>query len=409
MKKSIYYLVTVSLIFFFAHGCKEEGRLDHIDYSAPAPGQVSDVSIRNIPGGATISYNLPDDENLLYVKAEYEIRTGVFRECKASYYADSLTLDGFGDTKSYDVKVYSVGKNEKKSEPLIVQVNPLTAPVKESSKELKSAFGGVSVSFENTHATELAIVLMTDTTGSGYWTTLQTFYTSATKGTFSYRGLDSIPARFATYLRDRWNNLSDTLEATLKPMYEEFIPKNTYKEVHLPTDTYDPIEGRAEYMLNRAFDGVINQANTMFATKTDAPMPQWATIDLGTTIIMSRLKVFHRAGSASPWTGANVKKFELYGSMNPNPNGSWDSSWIPLGKFEAFPPSGGTGSSITQADRDYANLEGIDFDLEVNDFAPDPFVPIRYIRFKTTETCNGPSLSGSVWVNELSFWGQIQE
>jgi hypothetical protein len=408
MKKIVCYIVTLSLILILGHSCEEEGRLDHIDYSAPAPGQVRDVSVRSIPGGVTIKYHLPEDDNLLYVKAEYEIRPGVIRECKASFYADSLVLDGFGDTRIYDVKIYSVGKNEKASEPLIVQVNPLTAPVIVASKVLKSTFGGVSVSFENQYETNLAIVLMTDTTGLGYWTTLQTFYTSAAKGTFSYRGLDDIPARFATYLRDRWNNLSDTIEATLIPMYEEFIPKNTYREVHLPTDTYDPIEGRAEYMLNRAFDGVINQANTMFATKSDAPIPQWATIDLGTTIIMSRLKVFHRSGASSAWTGANVKKFELYGSMNPNPNGSWDSSWIPLGKFEAFPPSGGVGSSITQADRDYASQQGIDFDLEVNDFAPDPFVPIRYIRFKTTETCFGPSLSGSVWINELSFWGQIQ-
>ncbi|MGV8090726.1 MAG: DUF4959 domain-containing protein [Mangrovibacterium sp.] len=409
MKKIACYIVTLSLILILGHSCEEEGRLDHIDYSAPAPGQVRDVSVRSIPGGVTIKYNLPEDENLLYVKAEYEIRAGVVRESKASYYADSLTLDGFGDTRTYDVKIYSVGKNEKASEPLIVQVNPQTAPVIAASKELKSAFGGVSVTIENRYETDLAIVLMTDTAGTGYWTTLQTFYTSAARRTFSYRGLDDAPARFAAYIRDRWNNLSDTIEATLTPMYEEFIPKNTYKEVHLPTDTYDPIEGRAEYMLNRAFDGVINQANTMFATKSDAPIPQWATIDLGTTIIISRLKVFHRAGAASPWTGANVKKFELYGSMNPNPNGSWDESWIPLGKFEAFPPSGAPLSQVTQADRDYANIEGIDFDLEANDFAPDPFVPIRYIRFKTTETCFGPSLSGSVWINELSFWGQIQK
>ncbi|MEL7586455.1 MAG: DUF4959 domain-containing protein [Prolixibacteraceae bacterium] len=409
MKKMYTYIVTMSLILILGHSCEEEGRLDHIDYSAAAPGQVHDITVKNNPGGATIKYSLPEDENLLYVKAEYEIRKGVVRESKASYYADSLTLDGFGDTRIYDVKIFSVGKNEKTSEPLIVQVNPQTAPVVLAAKELKSAFGGVSVTIENRYETDLAIVLMTDTAGTGYWNTLQTFYTSAARRTFSYRGLDTTPARFAAYVRDRWNNISDTIEATLTPRYEEFIPKNDWREIHLPTDTYDPIEGRAEYMLNRAFDGIINQANTMFATKTDAPMPQWATIDLGTTIIMSRLKVFHRSGAASGWTGANVKKFELYGSMNPSSDGSWDSSWISLGKFEASPPSGGVGPLITQADRDYASIEGIDFDLEANDFAPDPFVPIRYIRFKTTETCNGPSLSGSVWINELSFWGQIQE
>jgi len=406
MKKRI-YITILSLVVLFWQSCEEEGRLDHIDFNAPAPQQVSQVSVKNTPGGAIIKYQLPDDEKLLYVKAEYEIRPGVIRECKASYYADSLTLDGFGKSSTYDVKVYSVGRNEKTSDPLTVQVNPQTAPVFLAAKGLNSAFGGVRVSFENEYETNLAIVLMTDTVGQGYWSTLQTFYTSASKGTFSYRGLDTIPGQYAVYLRDRWNNLSDTLEQTVKPMYEEFIPKKTYKEVHLPTDTYEPIEGRVQYAVKSAWDGIINDPNTMLATQSSSPIPQWFTIQLGVTIIPSRLKVFHRAGEG--WIRGNVKKFELYGSMNPNPDGSWDSSWIPLGKFEAIPPSGGTGSSITQADKDYATMEGIDFDIEINEFAPDPFVPIRYIRFKTTETCDGPTVSGSVWINELSFWGQIQK
>jgi hypothetical protein len=167
MKKRI-YITIFSLIVIFGQSCEEEGRLDHIDFNAPAPQQVSHLSVKNTPGGATIKYQLPDDENLLYVKAEYEIRPGVVRECKASYYADSLVLDGFGRSSTYDVKVYCVGKNEKRSDPLIVQVNPQTAPVFLAAKGLNSAFGGVRVSFENEYETNLAIVLMTDTIGQGY-------------------------------------------------------------------------------------------------------------------------------------------------------------------------------------------------------------------------------------------------
>ena len=405
--KEVIYITALCLLMILGHSCEEEGRLDHIGLSAPAPAQVRNVSVQNTPGGATIKYELPEDDNMLYVKAEYEIRPGVIRECKASYYADSLVLDGFGNTSTYDVKVYSVGKNEKASEPLVIQVNPQIAPVISASKGMSSAFGGVRISFENEHETNLAIVLMADTIGLGYWSILQTFYTSAAKGTFSYRGLDTIPGQYAVYLRDRWNNLSDTIEETLTPMYEEFIPKKTFTEVHLPSDTYQPIEGRVQYWVKSAWDGIINDANTMLATASTSPIPQWFTIDLGITIVTSRLKVFHRTDEG--WIRGNVKKFELYGSSNPNPDGSWDGSWIPLGKFEAFPPSGGVGSSITQADRNYATMEGIDFDIEVNDFAPNPFVPIRYIRFKTTETCDWPTVSGSVWINELSFWGQVHK
>ena len=56
--------------------CKEEGRLDHIDMSAPAPEQVYDVTVKPTPGGAILKYKMPKDENLLYVKAVYQIETG---------------------------------------------------------------------------------------------------------------------------------------------------------------------------------------------------------------------------------------------------------------------------------------------------------------------------------------------
>ena len=141
-------------------GCKEEGRIDFIDSSAPAPAQVTGVEIRNTPGGAVVKYNVPKDENMLYVQAIYEIRPGVMLETKSSYYKDSLVLEGFGDTQTYDVKLFSVGKNEKASEPLSIQVTPLTPPVLLATKLMQETFGGISVKIENPEKANLAIVLI---------------------------------------------------------------------------------------------------------------------------------------------------------------------------------------------------------------------------------------------------------
>jgi len=44
-----------------------------------------------------------------------------------AYYTDTLALVGFGDTLSHDVKIYSVGKNEKESGPLSVNVKRLSS------------------------------------------------------------------------------------------------------------------------------------------------------------------------------------------------------------------------------------------------------------------------------------------
>src|SRR5690606_9679873 len=143
--------------------CKEEGRIDFIDDTAEAPGQVTNVTVENRPGGAVLKYTLPVDRNLLYVRAEYEISPGVIRETKSSYFKDSLVLEGFGTPDTYDVKLFSVGKNEKESAPYTVQINPTTAPVRLVTKKFRDTFGGVAIDFENPEKENLAIVLMTDT------------------------------------------------------------------------------------------------------------------------------------------------------------------------------------------------------------------------------------------------------
>ena len=398
------------LVLIFCIGCKETGRIDYIDQSAPPPTQIEELHVRNTNGGAVLKYIVPDDNNLLYVQAVYEIRPGVQRETKASFYVDSLVLEGFGDTREYEVKIYSVGKNGKQSEPLIETVHPLIAPLHMASVEMRPTFGGVSLWIENPKETNLAIVLTGDTANLGYHVFLQTFYTSREKVTFNYRGLSSVPLEFAVHLRDRWNNITATLDSTLTPIQEQFIPKATWTEVHLPTDSYIAIENNnPAFQPSRAWDNIINNQDLMWAAAITSPFPQWITWDMGLTAVIGRLKVWHRGPGNRAWENQerNIKKFELWGSTSPNLDGSWDDSWIPLGQFECVRPSGE--ASPTDEDHYYANVEGIDFDLIPNEFSPDPFQPVRYIRFVAVETFAGPQLVGGYFLSEISFWGMVEE
>ena len=406
MKNKIVYIV-ISLMLVLWTGCKEEGRIDHIDYSAPAPAQVTEVDIRNTPGGAVLKYKLPKDDNLLYVRAEYEIKPGVILETRTSYYADSLILEGFGDTRTYDVKLYSVGRNEKTSEPLRIKVNPLTPPVLLAVKKLEENFGGVSIRIENPEKANLAIILMGDVVQEDNFqqTYMHTFYTSAEKGKFTYRGLDTVPGNFSVYLRDRWDNRSDTIGAALTPWPEEEISKKTWEEYHLPTDSWQPLQGNMTYRLSKAWDGIVGPSTNSFISAQESPMPQWQTWDLGVTIVMSRLRLWHNSGGGGNYEYAygNQKEFELWGSVDPDPDGSWDS-WTPLGQFEVVKPSGQTPPTAD----DYAFARaGFDFDLEETEFARNPFVPVRYIRFKTNKVWYGDVTSWYIYLGEISFWGMI--
>src|SRR5699024_12741565 len=99
------------------------------DLDDVAPGKVSDVKVENIPGGSILSYALPDDKSLLYVLAEYAIHDSTMLNKKSSYYNNSLTIEGFPNTDTRDVKLYAVSRGGKKSASVPVQIQPLTPPV----------------------------------------------------------------------------------------------------------------------------------------------------------------------------------------------------------------------------------------------------------------------------------------
>ena len=401
MKRIFYIIIAFMSVLYI--GCKEEGRIDHIDDSGVAPAQIdrATIQVRPTPGGAVLRYTPPAD--LMYVRAEYEIQPGVIREIKASHYVDSLALEGFGEVKTYDVRLYSVGKNEKASEPVTVQVIPLKAPVHLASVELQNGFGGVRVKIENPQKATLAIELMGDTAQLGYQTRLTTFYTSLERASLNFRGLDTIPVNFSVYLRDRWNNRSDTLKARMTPMYEEIIPKNTWQEKRFDNEKWVVASSNASiYRMPNIWDGRTYVIYEGFNTDP-LPMPFWFSWDLGQTIVMSRFAIWHNP--PAEWQAGNMRKFELWGSLQPAQDGSFDS-WIPLGKFECVKPSGWDNPAVTAEDLAFGRA-GIGFDLEQTEFAPNPFQPVRYLRIVHLESCDGPAAVDKVLLHEFTCWGTI--
>jgi hypothetical protein len=54
-----------------------------------------------------------------------------------------------------------------------------------------------------------------------------------------------------------------------------------------------------------------------------------------------------------------------------------------------------------------AAQEGFAFDIGYTEFAPNPYVPVRYFRFVPRETFGGTDPSG-VDARQLTFWAVIQ-
>lgn len=377
--------------------CNEVGRIDQIDENAPAPQAASVTKVENKPGGAVIHYSIPNDDNILGVKAVYE-RNGETCESMASRYVDSLVVEGFGDTAERKVTVYSVGKNGKLSSGSSVTINPTIPPVKTATFDIGATFGGLKVKLgNNPNNAALAIVIIQDTllTDDGKpaseieWEDLFTFHTSAQEITLNRRGLEAKRKLFGVYLRDRWGNLSDTIYRNLEPMEEIKLPTSSWKIFQLPTDSNEVHEGLWWlYTPEHLWDGIYHDPSYCYASKP-GPRVIWWTFDMGYTAIFSRAQMFHRTYEV--WSGSGVRHFQIWGSMDPNRDGSWDDSWYLLGDFEPFKPSGydedGLPGTITQEDRDYwENTNEFEFPEEKTDDIPDVMRPARYFRLKLLDT-----------------------
>src|SRR5690606_26724813 len=95
-------------------------------------------------------------------------------------------------------------------------------------------------------------------------------------------------------------------------------------------------------LIDKLFDGDIGReiANeppypVHHYQKTDAtiyPMPFHFTIDLQKDYALTKIKFFQRTDGATAYSGGNVKRFRVWASSVPNPNGAFDSSWTELGE-----------------------------------------------------------------------------
>lgn len=194
-KKAMYNLGTLLVVIILVvSGCTKRHQNRLTNAGDPAPGQITNVHVRNFGGGAEIYYDLPQSKDLLYVKAVWKTKNAGIRSTKSSFYKDSLRINGFLSASPHKVKLYSYSRGGSHSKPVTVTVHPLVAPVKSvyQSIVMKPAFGGVSLSFQNPDTADVVITLLKKDS-LGRFAPYQRQYTSARQDTFYVRGLKSNP------------------------------------------------------------------------------------------------------------------------------------------------------------------------------------------------------------------------
>lgn len=174
------------------------------------------------------------------------------------------------------------------------------------------------------------------------------------------------------------------VEITL-PAFERQLDKAGFALVNLPTDVQ---EGGYGWLQQYMWDEKYNPPG--FATRNQIPC--WFTFDAGAAAAVSRFIVWQ--ANDRLFEKESVKTFELYGSNNPDADGSW-ASWTQIGgTYTSVKPSGQPVGQNTQADIDYAKAGEVFT-------APAGTAPFRYYRFKLLTNWGGGSF---MTIEEFTFY-----
>jgi hypothetical protein len=391
MKKNILYLILLLLIW----GCGEDYIGQYAMDDVP-PGPVSGTSVENIPGGSVIHYTIPTDEDFSYVKAVYTVN-GQTKEQKSSVFNRKITLDGFGKSQAQQIELIAYDKSDNASTPVTVDIQPLDAPVFDLIEGVTviDDFGGIHIEWENPHESEVVLTVMTTTAEYGVeeWSEADRFYSGAVKGSANVRGFSPEERIFGLYFRDRWDNLSDTLYVSATPMFEEQLDKSKFTRWNPPGIPYNAYQA-GEWAIENLWNGTIAPGSGGYASYTHDN-----TFNMGQVAKLSRFKINNRLEPNLLYNFAHPKKFQLWGSISPNVNENF-GTWILLGEFDSFKPSGEPLGVLTDDDRNYGHYNGEEWNF------PRGLPPVQYIRWYVLDTWGG---SQNTQVMEMTFWGEVQD
>jgi hypothetical protein len=396
--KHIYLFFCLFILF----SCKSDFEHEPIGgKGGPVPDPVKNARVlRNTPGGAVLAYELPENVDIQYIKAEFITSSGRVRNVITSAYLDTLAISGLGDTSPRTIRLYTVNRKESVSQPVEVTINPLTPPIESirNSLDFSVDFGGFLLQFKDNDAKEeVSIYVLKQTEDQDELIEHQILYTSQQNATLTVRGLPPDENMFGVYVRDRWDNVSDTLFFSLTPWREDYLDKKLFKAISVAGDVgwnfYNGVPGRT-------FDDVVGNGNYAH-TNFPVEFPHRYTLDLGVTVKLSRFLFWQRPGADVLYQHGAPKYYRVYGRADDpgagNVNDPLDG-WTLLMECRSFKPSGLPLGQNSSEDESYA-AAGEEFSL------PRDIEDIRYLRFEMLESWSGMLCSV---ISELAFYGEVK-
>lgn len=406
------FLLQIATMMCITSCKRNDGYNTPISNDKTKPGVITNIKVTDYNGGSFITYDLPKSTNILYVQAKYEIRAGVSRETKSSYFADTLNVEGFAKAQPYNVTIYTVSRANVVSDPITVIVHPKTPvfTLVSATTGIQADFGGVGISALNPLRKSIGVIL---TKYDSLTRTMKIFdqhYTKDSLINYSVRGLNVNPRNFGIYVTDKFENISDTLKATISPLFEQLLDKSIFSPYKLASDTPLGYEGLGWTTAN-LWDGVTDGSQPGWHTEPGNKPPFICTFNVGKTYKLSRFVLWERpddagGGDKYAFGHGNPRLFSLWGSNAAVPKdiklpvtaaeGTVLGDWVNLGNFTyPNPPSGLAPLNHNESDNAFV-LAGVNFNLSLN--AP----VIHFIRFAVSESWSKGDFAHAM---EISLYG----
>jgi len=394
--RNIFYVSSLLLVISLIASCESDDNGD-----TTPPGELSVISTEATYGGAVITYTLPEDNDILYVRADYTNGKGeaVFRT--VSKHVNQIEVSGFVLEEDVTVSLTVVDENQNSSKAVALEIRPLRSFIflVQESIQIEPDLGGVQVSWEN--ATEKTVFIYLHIQ-DGEDEQIRILSSANKNEKIFVRGLEAKPLLFLTKTEDFDGNISELQEkGTYTPLFEEKINKDTWKLVSNLSIDGNAYEGATVNFWDDVIDTFeTNSDNSYFIINRNdnGGILRWPldiVIDLNKKAKINRFKVWQRAywyngpdGKSYYYQEENLKSFDLYVSMN-------KTDWVLLGNFEIEGPAGGT-DEISQALLDEA-AAGHNFNLD--EISPE----FRYLKFSITSNFGSDSFCHG---SEITLFGR---
>jgi hypothetical protein len=391
-------LLIAGLLSLMMISCKEEevgqGSTDN-----EAPSAIKNVQVVPTPGGADITYDVPNESDISYVICEYQVN-GETRVARSSVYSNTLSIVGLAEEEPCPFTLYLVDHSENRSAPFSGTFTPLEAPYKTVFKTLETEpdFGGITVRWTNATNAIIGVFLLAQN-DSLEWEEYDLIFSSLTTDKRSIRGYNTDLRWFGVVLMDQYGNVSDTLKYQTEPLYEKLLDKTKFKDAHLQGDNTTSHNSRP---IQNIWDG---DYSTLWHTVPNAGFlpPQTFTIDLGVNAKLSRMVLYNR-GESYYYGQHNPRYFKVWAAQTLSHDitdsywlnsGDWRNEWTLLGDFEVVKPSGLPMGQNTDEDI-AASDAGFDFVFESG------VGEMRYVRFEITETW---ARTAALHIREIDLYG----